>query len=313
MCIRDSNNGIQDEGEAPIAGVELALLFGDGSPVLGPDGEPLTTTTDANGNYSFDGLAEGEYIVEVLPVNFAAGGPLDGVTSANGNDVAGAAPDPDDDTDGDDNGNFVDGGVFTDPIELVASEEPDGNVNFTVDFGFTPEAGLGNFVFLDEDNDGIQDPDEPGVPGIIVTVIDTATGEVVATTTTDENGAYEVTGLVPGAYTVNFEDPEDRGFTDQNVGNDAEDSDVSASGTTGVITLTSGEFNPTIDAGIATQSTLTIVPQFVPGPTVTVPTPELAFTGANSLTLAAWAGVLALIGFVIVAVTGRKEEDEVTA
>ena len=309
----DDNNGIQDEGEAPIAGVELALLFGDGSPVLGPDGEPLTTTTDANGNYSFDGLAEGEYIVEVLPVNFAAGGPLDGVTSANGNDVAGAAPDPDDDTDGDDNGNFVDGGVFTDPIELVASEEPDGNVNFTVDFGFTPEAGLGNFVFLDEDNDGIQDPDEPGVPGIIVTVIDTATGEVVATTTTDENGAYEVTGLVPGAYTVNFEDPEDRGFTDQNVGNDAEDSDVSASGTTGVITLTSGEFNPTIDAGIATQSTLTIVPQFVPGPTVTVPTPELAFTGANSLTLAAWAGVLALIGFVIVAVTGRKEEDEVTA
>ena len=310
VFLDDNNNGVQDPGEAAVAGVTLALLDGNGQPVLGADGEPLTTTTDANGNYSFDGLPEGEYIVEVLPENFADGGPLDGYTSSNGNDVVGIAPDPDTDTDGDDNGNLVDGAVVTDPIVIAADEEPDGNTNATVDFGFTPEAGLGSFVFLDEDNDGVQDPGEPGVPGVIVTVIDTATGMTVATTTTDEFGEYEVTGLVPGAYTVTFTDPEDRGFTAQNVGNDAEDSDASADGSTGVTILEGGEFNPTIDAGIATPERVTIVPEFVPGPTVTVPAPMLAFTGVNSLTLALYAAGLAVIGFIIVAVTGRKDEDE---
>ncbi len=294
----DNNNGAQDPGEDPIAGVVLALLDGNGNPVPGPDGEPLTVTTDANGNYSFDGLAEGTYIVEVLAENFAPGGPLEGVTSSNGNDVNGAAPDPDDDNDGDDNGNFVNGVVLTDPIVLAAAEEPDGNINFTVDFGFIEDAGLGSFVFFDENNNGVQDPGEPGVPDVIVTVRDAATGEVVATTTTDANGEYSVTGLVPGSYTVSFDDPEDRGFTSQNVGDDALDSDASADGSTGIVTLEGGEFNPTIDAGIVTSSTATSGP-------------PLAFTGANSLTLALWAAILAMFGFVLVAVTGRKDEDEV--
>ncbi len=299
----DNNNGVQDAGEEPIAGVELALLDGNGDPVLGPDGAPMTVTTDANGNYSFDGLEEGTYIVEVLAVNFEDGGPLEGVTSSNGNDVNGFAPDPDDDNDGDDNGNFVNGVVLTDPIVLTAAEEPDGNINFTVDFGFIPDAGLGTTVFFDEDKDGVQDPDEPGVPGVIVTVIDTATGETVSTTTTDADGNYEVTGLVPGSYTVTFEDPEGRDFTSQNIGNDAEDSDASANGTTGVITLAPGEFNPTIDAGLVETSTSSSI----------ISSPQLAFTGANSMTLALWAAILAMIGFVLVAVTGRKEEDEAKA
>ncbi len=286
----DNNNGVQDDGEAAIAGVELALLDENGDVIA-------TTVTDENGNYMFTGLAEGEYVVEVTEGNFAEGGPLQGVSSSNGNDVNGAAPDPDNDADGDDNGTFVGTSVLSSPIVLTAAGEPDGNVNVTVDFGFIEGAGLGNFVFFDEDRDGVQDEGEPGVPGVIVNLIDPATGEIIATTTTDANGAYTFIGLVPGNYTVTFDDPEDRGFTSQNVGNDASDSDASADGSTAIVTLQPGEYNPTIDAGIA-------VPQ-------TVSSPPLAFTGANSTTLAIWAGILAMIGFVLVAVTGeRKEEDE---
>ena len=190
----DNNNGVQDEGELPIAGVELALLDGDGNVLA-------TTITDENGNYQFTGLAEGEYVIKVLPENFEPGGPLEGVSTSNGNDVDGAAPDPDGDVDGDDNGTFMDGMVVSAPILLTAAEEPDGNINFTVDFGFIEGAGLGDYVFFDENNDGIQDPSEPGVPGVEVILIDPATGETIATTVTNDDGYYSFRGLVPGDYT----------------------------------------------------------------------------------------------------------------
>ena len=285
----NNNNGVQDAGELPIAGVELALLDSDGNVLA-------TTTTDVNGNYLFMGLAEGEYVVKVLPENFEPGGALDGTSTSNGNDVDGAAPDPDNDTDGDDNGTFMDGMVVSAPILLNAAEEPDGNGNATVDFGFIEGAGLGDFVFFDQDNDGQQDAGEPGVPGITVNLIDPATGETIATTVTDGDGYYSFRGLVPGDYTVTFVDPEGRGFTSQNVGNDASDSDASSDGSTPIVTLQPGEFNPTIDAGI-------VVP-------VTQSSPPLAFTGANSKTLALFAAMFAAFGFVLVAVTREEEEED---
>ncbi|MBU6227369.1 MAG: carboxypeptidase regulatory-like domain-containing protein, partial [Acidobacteria bacterium] len=50
-------DGIQDVGETPIAGVTLSITKADGSPVTDVNGKAITTTTtDANGKYSFDNL-----------------------------------------------------------------------------------------------------------------------------------------------------------------------------------------------------------------------------------------------------------------
>ena len=62
-------------------------------------------------------------------------------------------------------------------------------------------AAVGDRVWLDENADGIQDAGEPGIPNVTIEVLDT-NSVVVATTVTDLNGNYLVTGLVPGTYTV---------------------------------------------------------------------------------------------------------------
>jgi len=70
---------------------------------------------------------------------------------------------------------------------------------------------LGNTIWLDDGagagsanaDNGIQDGTEAGIPNVIVELIDD-NGAVVATTTTNSNGEYLFTGLVPGDYTVHL-------------------------------------------------------------------------------------------------------------
>jgi len=74
-----NNNGIQEPGEAGIAGVEITLVGVDvfGNPV------EQTVFTDAQGNYSFTGLAAGSYqVFETQPEGFEDGIDIgaDGVT-----------------------------------------------------------------------------------------------------------------------------------------------------------------------------------------------------------------------------------------
>ncbi|UOR02119.1 hypothetical protein MUN77_01955 [Leucobacter allii] len=69
---------------------------------------------------------------------------------------------------------------------------------------------IGNYVWFDQDRDGEQGADEIAVPGATVRLLD-ADGNVLAETTTDENGEYYFGGeggyaLVPGAeYIVEFD------------------------------------------------------------------------------------------------------------
>lgn len=74
-----NNNGVRDVGEAALAGVAVYLdLNHDGK--LDP-GDP-TATTDANGNYTFANLVDGNYVVrEVSPSGFRRTAPVaDGVS-----------------------------------------------------------------------------------------------------------------------------------------------------------------------------------------------------------------------------------------
>jgi hypothetical protein len=59
---------------------------------------------------------------------------------------------------------------------------------------------IGNFVWKDSNGNGIQDNGEPGLSGVTVQLKHGST--VIATRTTDANGAYQFTGLCAGSYTV---------------------------------------------------------------------------------------------------------------
>ncbi|MGK0578020.1 SdrD B-like domain-containing protein, partial [Macrococcus capreoli] len=67
----------------------------------------------------------------------------------------------------------------------------DGKDDPTIDSGFvkeptTPVYNLGDKVWFDQDKDGVQDANEPGIAGVTVTL--TKPDGSTVTTTTDANG-----------------------------------------------------------------------------------------------------------------------------
>ena len=57
---------------------------------------------------------------------------------------------------------------------------------------------IGDFAWLDENGNGMQDLNEPGVPGIQISLYQH--GELAASTETDAYGRYQLSGLYPGEY-----------------------------------------------------------------------------------------------------------------
>jgi hypothetical protein len=172
-------NGLQDQGEPGIENVEVTLTGTTGS------GEPvnLTDFTDANGLYLFDGLQPGSY-----KLTFGTPGAPYVPTQAN---------DPDDATDALDSDADPNNGMMT-VYEVLEA----GEVNLTYDAGFYQPASIGNYTWIDEDGDGIQDPGEDPLPGItvVLTGTDGQGNPVNLTDVTDPNGEYLFDNLVPGEY-----------------------------------------------------------------------------------------------------------------
>lgn len=83
---------------------------------------------------------------------------------------------------------------------------------------------LGNQVWLDENNNGRQEPYEPGVGGVCVNLYDEA-GEQIDSTTTDTNGYYGF-NVDAGNYTVEIKLPRWLEFTVSNLGDENADSDA---------------------------------------------------------------------------------------
>ena len=155
-------SGFQDPGEPGIAGGFLELRDDAGALIA-------TTTTDANGHYSF-GVEAFPYRVVISPENFSpeSGGVLIGYTPTTPEDCT----------------------------ETIV----DGNV-LTCDFGFQQPGSIGNRVWSDYDGDGIQDPGEPGINNIIV-ILEDGDGNFIADQVTSVDGNYSFVGLQPGTYTV---------------------------------------------------------------------------------------------------------------
>lgn len=117
-------------------------------------------------------------------------------------------------------------------------------------------ASIGDRVWIDANNNGIQDAGETGYSGATVS-LQTCAGAAMGTTTTDTNGIYSFTGLLPGSYKVIFTLPSGNAFSpmDANVNvDDAVDSDADTiTGITACTDLAPGENDPTWDAGIYKQ------------------------------------------------------------
>ena len=225
LVFEDKNaNGVQDAGEVGIANVTVNLCDAAGL-IVG------TTTTDAAGKYGFDVVA-GTYAVKVVaPATYLVTG-----KDVGGNTVASDAVDSDIDATTGKTGNYV-----LNP----------GDVNNTVDAGLYRTASLGDRVWLDCNSNGVQDAGELGVANFSVKLLNAA-GAVVATQTTDANGNYLFSGLVPGSYAVQFGTLSGYNFTGKDLGgNDANDSDADpVTGRTIYTTLDSGEVDRSWDAGL---------------------------------------------------------------
>ncbi|MYM26026.1 hypothetical protein GTP46_25690 [Duganella sp. FT135W] len=221
-------NGVQDAGESGIAGVTVQLKNAAGTVVQ-------TTTTGADGKYSFT-ADPGNYTVSV--------------TAPSGYLFTGKDVGSDDTVDSD----F--GSTGQSNSVVLAS----GDNNTTVDAGLYKLASVGDRVWLDANNNGTQDSGESGVSGVKVKLLDAAGNQVGATATTDASGNYLFSNLKPGAYTVVFDKsslPEGVAFTTANAGsNVAVDSDVSATGVSKTFTLTSGQIDKTVDAGVLAAATI---------------------------------------------------------
>ena len=233
----DSNNdGALNNGESGIGDITLILTGTDG---LGNTLSPITTTTDANGNYSFSNLVPGTYTVsEAQPIGY-----LDGKDSVG--------------TSG--------GTLANDSISAISLAS---GVNATgYNFGEILAGSIGDRLWADNNVNGLQDDGEEGLAGRTVTLISGGTDGLLITTgdnpapittTTDSNGNYLFAGLRAGEYQVYFGDiPTGTVFSTADAGSDDSlDSDVDASGYSPVISLAAGQTISTLDAGVYAPASL---------------------------------------------------------
>ncbi len=168
----DTGGDCQNDPEAPpISGVTIQLLDAQGH-VVG------TTTTDAQGHYSFDNLPPGTYGVhEVQPLGYF---------------------------DGDEHAGSAGGNVSNDLITNFVLVSGTHATNY--DFCEVLPVGISGFVHVDTGGDCQNDPEAPPIAGVTIQLLDD-TGHVIGTTTTDAQGHYRFDNLPPGTYGVHEVQP----------------------------------------------------------------------------------------------------------
>ena len=165
----DGTNNVAD-GDLPIPGVTVSLYDTNGNVLA-------TTMTDTSGNYLFTVATAASYAVRVTDTRTVLSGLMQ-------------TADPD---------------TTLDREHTVAVSL--GNSYLDVDFGFTAygqdaTSGLiGDLVFLDQNTNGSPDEGE-ALEGIDVSLYDASGTNLLAVTTTDENGLYYFGGLSAATYTV---------------------------------------------------------------------------------------------------------------
>jgi serine-aspartate repeat-containing protein C/D/E len=196
-----NNNGIR-ENEDPIANVTVTLFNASGTQIA-------TTTTDSAGFYKFENLVAGTYFIrETQPATWIDG--KDAAGTINGQ-VVGAAQNP------------------GDQISAIALNYNQHGIDY--DFGEIKPGSIRGHVKDDPDCATCDCGEVTGehtakpIAGVIIQLLD-ANGNIIRTTTTNQNGEYEFTDLVPGTYSVRELQPEGYLQSGQSIGTGGGDATV---------------------------------------------------------------------------------------
>lgn len=227
-----NKNGVREGDEPQVPGVSVLVLDGNGSPIG-------SATTGGDGRYLVNNLPDGTFTVcfgmSTLPDGFADN--LITRPNAGGDDL---------DSDADQ----VTG--CTAPVNLGLGNRE----NLTVDAGtVAPSNRIGDFVWIDGDRNGVQDPGEPGVLGVRVVL--KAAGVEAGRTMTNASGRYLFDNVPDGSYRVCVDlstlpaEVVHFTVTEPDVGTDAADSDADQAGCTPATTVGVGRRSDrTLDIGL---------------------------------------------------------------
>jgi serine-aspartate repeat-containing protein C/D/E len=166
-----NGDGVRQAGEPVLSGLTV-FLDTNNNGVL--DNGETSTTTDANGNYTFPNLGPGTYLVREM---------------------------------------LQPGIVQTTPNPAPITLTP-GQPVINVDFGDFKLISIGGTKFQDTNGNGVQDAGEPGLQGITVFLDTNNNGRLDAgevSTTTDAAGNYTFVNVGPG--TFNVREVQQVGFT----------------------------------------------------------------------------------------------------
>ncbi|MCP3973381.1 MAG: hypothetical protein GY720_02680, partial [bacterium] len=236
-------DGIQDGTEVGINGVDVTLYQDDGDGLPDPTTDyyiDATTTVISGtaGYYEFANLAEANYFVAFdLPPDYILT-----QQDAGGDDTIDSDPDP--------------ANGYTDVFFLLEAVVTD-----TIDAGMIEVFDLGDYVWVDPDENGIQGVGEGPLAGVVVNLYADVDGDslpepggddggVVLSTMTNALGFYEFTDIVSQTYFIEFELRSGYTYTLQDQGgDDALDSDADPdTGLTSVFHLAADD--ATRDAGM---------------------------------------------------------------
>jgi hypothetical protein len=232
-----NGNGQRDFGEEGLPGVKVVLYDAVTKMI------ERTMLTDANGKYLFENLKSKSYFAKyTLPSGWIFS-PANQGPDATDSDVDGS------------NGPSTNATTFLDY----------GQESLTNDAGMLNCATISGDVWFDLDMDGIYDPNEKGINGLYVYIIDAMTGATVSTLKTgtkpgtpSDDGYYKSDCLKPGMYYVKFERPGHLGASaPYQGGNPNKDSDINHEfglNTTTKITVNAGDVITNIGAGFQTKS-----------------------------------------------------------
>jgi len=227
-----NGDGVQDVSETGIENVKIVLY--DAISGLAID----SVFTDAMGNYFFEELPTGNYFLD-----------FDITTNTSGIDYTATTNNSGGDDTLDSDANPTTG--QTAPFAFDASTGDD----LTRDAGYVPVADIGNYVWVDSNQDGLQDGFESPVENATVNLYD-SNNNLIATTNTDGMGNYLFQDIPYGDYYVEFDLSTtatymNYGFTSNGSGDGTNDSEAGPNGQTAVFS-----FDPrtgddlTHDAGI---------------------------------------------------------------